>query len=145
MKLVPLSLVLALGLAVGAASAGAAPSSQRSAGSFCAVAHGVARDIVNSTTPTHGNVSPTNLRITYTKVAAAEPALLGAAPAPVKANLRPVFGLLNAVIADFKKVNWNPTAFTAQYTRQLVTQWQTAQRPLQSLRAYFRGTCKLDV
>jgi hypothetical protein len=145
MKLVPLSLVLALVVLAGATTtAGAAPSSRASSGAFCSVARGVARDILNATSISNGKVIPANIRITYTKVAAAEPALLAAAPAPVKANLKPVFGLVNGIIVVFKKVNWNPQAVTP-YLAPLLPRWNAAQKPLQSLRVYFRTTCKLDV
>jgi hypothetical protein len=144
MKLASLSLVLAVVMGAGAASAGAAPTSRASAGAFCSVARGVARDIVSATSISNGNVVPANIRITYTKIAAAEPALLAAAPAPVKGNLKPVFGLLNAIIVVYKKVDWNPHA-TTPYLAPLLPRWQAAQKPLQSLRTYFRATCKLDV
>ena len=147
MKFVPLSLVLVLALAVLAGattSAGAAPSSRASSGAFCSVARGVARDIMNSTSIGNGKVLSANIRITYTRIAAAEPALLAAAPAPVKANLKPVFGLVNGIIVVFKKVNWDPHAVTP-YLAPLFPRWQSAQKPLQSLRVYFRTTCKLDV
>jgi hypothetical protein len=35
---------------------------------------------------------PANIKTTYEKIAAAEPALLASASAPIKGDLRPVFG-----------------------------------------------------
>lgn len=140
MKLITLTLVLVV-LAANAATAGA--SSSRTAG-FCGVARGVARGIVNSTSLNKGAVSPTDIRTTYLKIAAAEPALLSSAPAPVKANLRPVFGFLNLLIADFKKAHWT-TAGLAPYLPALAPRAQAIQPQLHRLRAYFKTTCKLDV
>ncbi len=66
----------------------------------------MARSIVNSTTLPSGRVTPTALKTAYTKVAAAEPSLLATAPASLKPDLRPVFGFINVLIADFKQANW---------------------------------------
>jgi hypothetical protein len=148
MKLVPLSLMVALVVLTGyATSAGASPSSQSSperAGSFCGVAKGVARDILNSTTVSNGRVSPANIKATYLRIAAAEPALLSSAPKRIKADLRPVFGFLNLLITDYKKVNWNPSGL-APYAPTLLARAQAIQPPLQALKVYFKSTCKLNL
>jgi hypothetical protein len=146
MKLIPLTLVLVV-LAGNAATAGASSSrTDRSAASagFCGVARGVAREIVNSTSISKGVVSQANIRTTYLKIAAAEPALLSSAPAPVKADLRPVFRFVNVLIADFKKANWS-VAGLAPYMSTLVPRAEAIQPQLRRLRAYFKTTCKLDV
>jgi hypothetical protein len=148
MKLVPLSLMFALVVMAGfSASAGAAQSSRSTperADSFCGVARGVARDILNSTTVSNGRVSPANLKATYLRIAAAEPALLSSAPKRIKADLRPVFGFVNLLIADYKKANWNVSGL-APYASTLVARGRAIQAPLQALKVYFKKICKLNV
>jgi hypothetical protein len=145
MKPLPLCLALAcLALAGYAPSAGAAPTARQSSSSFCGVARGVAKDIVSSTTMAKRRVNPTDIMITYKKVHAAEPALLAAAPSPVKSRLRPVFGFVNLVIADYKKVNWDPSAL-GPFLPSLAARGVKIEPQLQALRTYFRTTCKIDV
>jgi hypothetical protein len=148
MKLVPLSLMFALVVLAGfSTSAGAAPSSRsipERAGSFCGVARGVARSILNSTSVSNSRVSPANAKATWLKVAAAEPALLASAPKRIKADLRPVFGFVNLLIADYKKVNWNGAGL-APYAPTLLARAQAIQKPLNALKVYFKTTCKLNV
>ena len=140
MKLVLLPLLLGLVVLTGYSTpAGAASSSTRS---FCGVARGVARDIVNSTTMS--NATPTNIRIVYTKIQAAEPALLASAPGSVKSKLRPVFGFVNLLIVDYKKVSWTPSRM-GPYLPSLVARGRTVQAPLHALKVYFNGTCHLNV
>jgi hypothetical protein len=134
-------------LALGAGSATAAPSSASSTGatkSLCTVAHGVARDIINSTSISNGKMAPANVKATYEKVAAAEPALLASASGPIKTDLQSVFGFVNLVIVDFKKVNWNAGAI-APYAPTLLTRAAKIQRPLGDLKVYFHKTCKIDL
>ena len=146
MKLVLLSLLLALVVLTGySTSAGAStssPSSRETARSFCGVAHSVARDIVNSTAISNG--LPANIKIFYEKIAAAEPALLASAPGPIKSDLKPVFGFVNLLIVDFKKVSWNPRRLTPYYPT-LIARARTVQTPLHALKVYFNTTCKLNV
>ncbi|SRR6266536_6176816 len=123
---------------------GPATSSQRSALGFCGVARGVARDIVSSTSISNGRTVPANVKVVYPKVAAVEPALLAAAPGSVKTHLRPVFGFINLVIADFKKVNWNP-AELAPYAQTLIARARAVAGDIRTLKVYFRATCKLNV
>lgn len=148
MKLLPLSLMLAVVVLTGySASAGAAPSSHSAserAGSFCGVARGVARDILNSTTISNGRVAPANVKATWLRVAAAEPALLASAPKPIKADLRPVFGFVNLLIADYKKVNWQASGL-APYAPTLIARARAIQPQLHALKVYFNTTCKLNV
>jgi hypothetical protein len=147
-KLVPLSLVFALVvLTAHSTSAGASPSSHSSserAGSFCGVARGVARDILNSTSVSNGRVVPANIKATYLRIAAAEPALLASAPKPIKADLKPVFGFVNLLITDYKKVNWNPSGL-APYASTLLARARAIQPQLHALKVYFNTTCKLKL
>jgi hypothetical protein len=135
--------VTALLLALCVGSASAAPRSSASATSLCSVAKGVAKDIVNSTTFSK-TVTPANLKTTYLKIKAAEPALLGASSGALKTDLRQVFGFVNVVIADFQKVNWQPSGIV-QYLPSLAPKAQKVDRPLKTLKVYFATTCKLDV
>jgi hypothetical protein len=143
MKLAALTSALLVVLGSAAATAGAAPSKHETALGFCGVARGVARDIMKSTTFSKG-ATPANLRITYTKIAAAEPSLLATAPGSMKAHLRPVFGFVNLVITDFKKVNWNPAGMGPYYAG-LSTRARGVEGHLNALKVYFNTTCKLDV
>jgi hypothetical protein len=133
----PLVLVLAV-LAAGAPPAGAAGTG------FCGVARGVARDIVASTSFSNGRLSPAGLKATYLRVKAAEPSLLATAPRPVKTNLRPVFGLINTIVADFQKVDWSTAGFV-KYVPALAPRAEALTPQMQALRRYFRGTCHIDV
>jgi hypothetical protein len=148
MKLVPLSLVVTLiVLAAFSTSAGATSSSGSSRAttqSFCGVARGVARDIVNSTSFSNGRALPANVKTTWKRIAAAEPALMSSASTPIKADLRPVFGFVNLLIADFEKANWTASGL-ARYAPALVPRAQAIQPQLHALKAYFNGTCKLGV
>jgi hypothetical protein len=141
MKLLALSLALAAMLATSAASAGASPTTTRG---FCGVARGVARDIVSSTRVANGRIAPANIKKTYLKIAAAEPALLAAAPGTVKVHLRPVFGFVNLVITDFEKVNWNPAGLSP-YTPALLARARRVEPHIRPLKVYFHATCRLDV
>jgi len=145
MKFVPLSLLLALVVLASSASSAGASSSRRSetAGSFCGVARGVARDIVKSTSLSNGRGTRANIKTTYLKIAAAEPALLASAPGPIKSDLRPVFAFVNLVIVDFKKVNWNPRRLTP-YLPTLIPRAQKVQKPLHTLEVYFKTICKIN-
>jgi hypothetical protein len=146
MKLVLLSLLLALVVLTGYSKPVGASTSSRSgpdaARSFCGVAKGVARDIVNSTAMS--NALPANIKIFYEKIAAAEPALLASAPGPIKSDLRPVFGFVNLVIVDYKKVSWNPRRM-GPYLPALVARGRTVQAPLHALKVYFNTTCHINV
>ncbi len=113
MKLVSL-LVVVLSLAAATAADGATPTTQRGPRTFCSTARSVARSIVNSTTLPSGRVTPAALETAYTKVAAAEPSLLATAPTSLKPDLRPVFGFINVLIADFKQANWRVANLTPQ-------------------------------
>ena len=143
MKLAALSSALLIVLGSAAATAGAAPSKHETALGFCGVARGVARDIVNSTSFKNG-ATPANLKTTYTKIAAAEPSLLATAPGSMKVHLRPVFGFVNLIITDFKKVNWNPAGMSPYYAG-LAARARSVQGHLHAVKVYFDTTCKLDV
>jgi hypothetical protein len=130
-------------LVLAAVAAGAPPANASSAG-FCRVARGVARDLVASTSFSTAASAHASVRTTYLRIEAAEPSLLATAPAPVKANLRPVLGLVNVIVADFEKVNWSTAGF-ARYVPALVPRAQAVARPMKALRGYLRTTCKLDV
>lgn len=134
-------------LALSVGSATAAPtsfSSRVAASSLCTVARGVAKDIVNSTSVSNGKANPANIKATYEKIAAAEPALLGASSGALRSDLHQVFGFVNLVIADFKKVDWSPAGM-AQYVPTLLPRAAQVQKPLHTLELYFHKTCKLDV
>jgi hypothetical protein len=144
--LVGLSLAV---LAICSGGAKGAPSSSSSSsasptGNLCAVAHGVARDIVNATSVTNGNVTPANLKTTYETIARAEPALLASSSGSIKTDLRQVFGFVNLLIADFEQVNWQPSGIS-KYAPELLPRAAKVQRPLHALKVYFNTTCKLDV
>ena len=139
MKLLVLSLGLAALLGATASSAGA---SRTTTLDFCGTARSVAHDIVASTNV--ANARATNLKTTYLKIAAAEPALLSSAPGTVKVHLRPVFGFVNFVISDMKKVNWN-IARLGPYTPALLARARSVQGHIPPLQVYFNKTCKLDV
>jgi hypothetical protein len=148
MKTVLLSLVLALAVSAADATSASASSSTRAgsetAASFCGVARGVARDIVNSTSLSHAAaLTPADLKTAYGKVAAAEPALLSSSPKTLKSNLRQVFGFVNLLIADYKKTNWNVRGLLADPT--LVPRAKAVQRPMHAVKIYLNGTCKLNV
>ena len=144
-----LALLLATIACFAAAAAGAAPTARSSVvatSSLCSVARGVAADIVHSTSiKTTGAVTPTELKLTYGKIAAAEPALLGAASGAIKVDLRQAFAFINLVIADFKKVNWNTVALVQRYGTTLVPRAQKIQRPVKVLDTYFTKTCKMKL
>jgi hypothetical protein len=140
MKPVLLSLLLSLVVLTGYSTRAGASTSSRS--SFCGVARGVAHDIVNSTAMS--NATPTNIKIFYEKIAAAEPALLSSAPRRVKSELRPVFGFVNLIIVDYKKVAWTPSRM-GPFLPTLVARGRTVQAPLHALKVYFNGTCHLNV
>jgi hypothetical protein len=127
-----------------AGSAGAAGSASAAGASFCTVARGVARDIASSTSLTAaGNASPAALRTTYSRIAAAEPALLAAASGALKAHLRQVFAYLNVLIADLKQANWSMAAL-APRLKALLPAAQKAAPHLQAVNLYLRKTCKLS-
>jgi hypothetical protein len=84
-------------------------------------------------------VLPANLKITYERIAAAEPALLATAPAPIKCDLKPVLSLVNLVIVDSKKVNWNPGRLTP-YAPTLIARARAVQAPLHAVKVYFNTT-----
>ena len=140
MKPVLLSLLLGLVVLTGYSAPAGASTSSRS--SFCGVARGVARDIVNSTSTS--NATAANIKVVYEKIAAAEPALLSTAPAPIKSDLRPVFGFLNLLITDYKKVSWSPARLGPYYPT-LVARARKVQAPLHALKVYFNTTCHLNV
>ena len=144
MKLVSLLVVVLALAAATAASAGATPSAQTGSRSFCSTARGVARSIVDSTTLPSGRVTPAALKTAYTKVAEAEPSLLATAPASLKPDLRPVFGFINVLIADFKKANWKVSNLTPQLPT-LAAQADRVSPHIRRVRAYLNTTCKLDV
>jgi hypothetical protein len=139
MKLLALSFVLAATLGTIASSAGA---SRATTLDFCGTARSVAHDIVTSTSV--ANSRSANIKTTYLKIAAAEPSLLASAPGTVKVHLRPVFGFVNLVIADFKKVNWNVAALSP-YTPALLSRARSVEPHIHPLKVYFNKTCKLDV
>jgi hypothetical protein len=144
MKLVSLLVVVLALTASTAASAGATATAQTGSSSFCGTARGVARSIVNSTTLPSGRVTPTALKTAYTKVAAAEPSLLATAPAALKPDLRPVFGFINVLIADFKQANWKISNMTPQLPA-LAAKADKVSPHIRKVRAYLNSTCKLDV
>jgi hypothetical protein len=134
-------------LALAASSASAAPSSVSSgaaSASFCGTAHGVAQDILDSTSITRGSLTPAATRARYEAIKAAEPALLRSASPPIKAELKPVFRFVNLLIVDFTKTGWEPSGLV-QYTPTLLPAAAHVKQPLRALQAYFKTTCKLKV
>jgi hypothetical protein len=149
LALLSLGLVLALAVSAADAAAAAAPSSaptvNGSAAGFCGVARGVAHDILNSTSLSGGSAAtPANLKTTYTKIAAAEPALMSSAPTKLKSDLRRVFGFVNVLIADYKKVNWNARALLPDLPT-LVPRARAVEGPMHTLKVYLNTRCKLNV
>jgi hypothetical protein len=130
----------ALAAAVVPARAAAAPSGSR----LCSVAHGVAADIVRSTSFAGTRVTPAKLRIVYTKVQASEPALRAAASGRIKTDLKPVLAWINVLVADLKKANWQ-TSKMLPYYASLAAGATRIEPQIDALRTYFRSTCKLDV
>lgn len=130
----------ALAAAVVPARAAAAPSGSR----LCSVAHGVAADIVRSTSFAGTRVTPTKLRIVYTKVQASEPALRAAASGRIKTDLKPVLAWINVLVVDLKKANWQ-TSKMLPYYASLAAGATRIEPQIDALRTYFRSTCKLDV
>jgi hypothetical protein len=141
MKLVSLLLAIA---ALAGATAGATSAAQTTSRSFCSTARSVAKSIVDSTTLPKGQVTPAALRTVYTKVADAEPALLATQPASLKPHLRPVFGFINVLIADYKQAGWKIGNMTAQLPT-LAAQAQRVSPHIRVVKAYLNNTCKLDV
>jgi hypothetical protein len=141
---VPVVLAAACAAAVAAAAlparAAAAPSGTR----LCSVAHGVAADIVHSTSFAGTRVTPTKLRIVYTKIQASEPALRAAASGRIKADLTPVLGWINVLVTDLEKADWR-TSRMLPYYASLAAGAQRIEPQIDALRTYFRSTCKLDV
>ena len=144
MKLVSLLVVVLALTAATAESAGATPAAQTGSRGFCSTARGVARSIVTSTTLPSGRVTPTALKTAYTKVAAAEPSLLATAPASLKPDLRPVFGFINVLIADFKQANWRISNLRPQLPM-LAAQADKVNPHIRKVRSYLNTTCKLNV
>jgi hypothetical protein len=145
MKLVSvLSVIAAIGAGVAAGGANATPGSSATSFSFCSIARGVAHDIVASTSISNGRAVPANVKVVYTTIAANEAPLLSSAPTTMKAHLRPVFGFVNLVIADFKKANWNIAAM-GPYTPVLISHARAVKGHVHALEVYFHTTCKLDV
>src|SRR5262249_36333318 len=145
MKLATLLLALCtIASGIAAAGADAAPSSNRASESFCSVARGVAQDIVASTSIPNGRAVPAHVKLVYTTIAANEPALLSSAPKKMKVHLRPVFGFVNLVVADFKKANWNLSAM-APYEPTLISRARAVGGHVHALELYFRKTCNLHV
>jgi hypothetical protein len=144
MKLVSLLVVVVSLATATAAAARATPTSQTGLQTFCSTARGVARSIVNSTTLPSGRVTPAALKTAYTKVAAAEPSLLATAPASLKTDLRPVFGFINVLIADFKQADWKVSNLTPQLPA-LAAQVRKVNPHIRRVRSYLDTTCKLDI
>jgi hypothetical protein len=142
--LVP-ALVVVAACAGAAIAAPSSPSSTAAASSFCSASRSVAHDIVNSTSVSNGQVNPANLKTTYLKIQAAGPKLLKAAPKKVKTDLRPVLSFVNVIVADFKSVNWSPTALIQRYGTALVPRAQAVAPHVKRLKVYFHKTCKLNV
>jgi len=144
MKLVSLLLVALTLAGATAAAAGATSTARTSSRGFCSTARGVAASIVNSTTfPSH-RVTPAELKIAYGKVAAAEPALLATAPSSLKRDLRPVFGFINVLIADYKQAGWDISNLAPQLPT-LAVQARKVNPHIQVVRAYLTTKCKLKV
>jgi hypothetical protein len=130
-------------LADGAAAASSARSSSRAPASFCTVARGVARDIASSTQLSAvASASPADLRATYTRIAAAEPALLAAASGPLKVHARQVFAFLSVLIGDLRRAKWSFAA-VAPRLKTLVPAANKAAPHLKAVERYLRTTCKL--
>lgn len=143
MKLVSL-LAVVLALAAASAATAAIPSAKTGSRGFCSTARSVARSIVNSTTLPSGRVTPAALETAYTKVAEAEPSLLATAPASLKPDLRPVFGFINVLIADFKQANWKVSNLRSQLPT-LAAQARKVNPHIRRVRSYLDTTCKLDI
>jgi len=143
-----LALVSALVLlAVGAATANASPASSVSAADFCGLVHGVAKTALNPSSglsPTAATTSlstmESTLKTDFGKFEAAEPALIGSAPSPIKGDLKQVFGVDNVLFQDLKNAHWNFLALAGD-EKYLLAEEAKIKVPLAALEAYFKGTC----
>jgi hypothetical protein len=141
MKLVPVALAAGV-LCFYASSAAAAPAS------FCGTAKGVAAALVhsgNSLTPTATTNLATfqkRLKATYASLLAAKPALIGSAPASIKADLQKTFSFISFINTKMNSVGWDFTKVTP-FAQQLVAKAKAAQPALLHLSAYFRGSCHI--
>jgi hypothetical protein len=144
MKLGSLLLVVLALAGATAAAAGATPTAHAGSSSFCSIARSVGRDIVKSTTLPSGRVTPAALKTAYTKVAAAEPSLLATEPASLKPHLRPVFGFVNVLIADYKQAGWKIANLMPKLPA-LAVQARKVGPHMHVVQAYLDNTCHLGV
>jgi len=89
-------------------------------------------------------VTPAALKTAYTKVAAAEPSLLATEPASLKPHLRPVFGFINVLIADWKQADWKIANLQPKLPT-LAAQARKVNPHIRVVQAYLDNTCKLGV
>lgn len=141
MKLVPIA-VAAVFLSVYASSASA------STASFCGTAKGVAAYLVNSgnmISPTGGESLATvqhKLKVAYSAIIHAEPALKSQAPGSIKADLLHAFSVINYINAKMNGVGWDFTK-VAPFAQSLSAKAQGATPAIHHLDVYFRGTCHI--
>lgn len=137
-----LAAVVAVLALAAAAVAPPAQATSASTASLCSVAKGVAKDIVRSASITaNRTLTPAQVKTIYLTIQKSEPALLGAASGPMKANLRKVFAFVNVVIADFKQANWEPAGMV-KFIPSLLPRVKAVASPLNAVGKYFRTTCK---
>jgi len=146
MKRMASGLVAALALLLSSAAvAGAAPAGARtSSGNFCAVSKGVATYLGNLSGQLTSAPTPTKLKAEWTAIISAGPKLKAAAPGSLKGNLTTVLNLANTIGADLKKANWS-IAGLLPHMGTLTTQMTRATPAINSLKNYYRTTCKFDV
>jgi len=126
-------------------AATAAPRSTAGTRSLCTTAKSVAHNLVDSTSlSANASATPARLKVIYTAIVNAEPALLGSASGTIKTDLSKVLVFVNVVDADLKKANWHASALAPQLPT-LSAQARKVAPPLHTLEAYLHTTCHLDV
>jgi hypothetical protein len=132
-------------LASVAASAAASPRRVSSAASLCSVAKGVAVSLEEP--PSTGSLTTAQGQALFKhnlgKILAARSALISAAPASLKANMRQAIGVFALFKTDLGKVNYN---FAALETKPALVHGLSraitkAGPAFRHLKAYFKNTC----
>jgi hypothetical protein len=146
-----LLVVVVSAMSAGAASASpASRSSAETTASFCGVARGVASYLVHA--DAFANASGTEslativrqMKVTYTAIVKAEPALRSSVAHKLAGDLRKALAFVNYVYAEAKSVQWNLAALFV-HQKVLVAKAAAVEPSLKHLQRYFRSTCHLKV
>lgn len=125
--------------------AGASPQRASTAASLCTVAKGVAVSLEKA--PSTGSLTTAQGQALFKnnlgKILAARGALIGAAPASLKANMRQAIGVFALFKTDLSKVHYNFGALVSKpaLTKGLSTAITKAEPAFHHLKAYFTNTC----